>query len=125
MKPRLVPSRLRCASITATWCELISGTIIGTSGVQRCAELFETSGVSARAYASSSFAVSSFAMSTAQNTKSTWLAIEATSDALPTGSFAVAFGTGVGIVQRPVTASPYDLPAELGLAATVVTSNHG
>jgi hypothetical protein len=49
MKPRRVPRRRRCASITAAWSALISGIIIGTSGVQRWAELFEMTGVSARA----------------------------------------------------------------------------
>jgi hypothetical protein len=48
-KPRLTPWRRRWASITAAWSSLISGIIIGTSGVARCAELFDTTGVSARA----------------------------------------------------------------------------
>ena len=52
-------------------------------------------------------------MSTAQNTKSTWLGDRARSrDASPTTSFAAAAGTGVGSVQRPATASAYDLPAD-------------
>ena len=49
MNPRFVPSRLRCASTTAECSGLTSGIIIGTSGVARWAELFETTGVSARA----------------------------------------------------------------------------
>src|SRR3954451_7051157 len=64
-------------------------------------------------------------MSTAQNTKSTWSAIEVTSEALPTVRFRIAAGTGVPSVQRPATASPYDLPADDALAATAVTENHG
>ena len=38
---------------------------------------------------------------------------------------AAAAGVGSASDQRPATASAYDLPAELGLAATTVTSNHG
>ncbi len=49
---------------------LISGTTIGTSGVQRCALLLDTTGVSVFAYASSIFDLS-FVISTALNTKST------------------------------------------------------
>jgi hypothetical protein len=49
MKPCFVPSRRRWDSITRAWSALISGIIIGASGVQRCAELFETTGTSARA----------------------------------------------------------------------------
>src|SRR5437868_5664467 len=64
-------------------------------------------------------------MSTAQNAKSIWPAIAAMSAALPTVSAAVAAGTAVGSVQRPATASAYDLPAEAALAATAVTSNQG
>jgi hypothetical protein len=64
-------------------------------------------------------------MSTAQNTKSTRSAIAPISDALPTGRPAAAAGTGVVSVQRPATASAYDLPAELALAATTVSSNQG
>ena len=48
-KPRFDPRRRRCASMTAAWSALISGIIIGTSGVQRWAELLEMTGVSARA----------------------------------------------------------------------------
>jgi hypothetical protein len=48
-KPRLTPRRRRWASITWAWSSLISGMITGTSGVQRWAELFDTTGVSARA----------------------------------------------------------------------------
>jgi hypothetical protein len=40
-------------------------------------------------------------------------------------SAAAAAGVGSASDQRPATASAYDLPAELGLAATTVTSNHG
>jgi hypothetical protein len=49
MKPRFTPSRLRCNSITWACSGLSSGTIIGTSGVARWAELLEITGVSARA----------------------------------------------------------------------------
>ena len=64
-------------------------------------------------------------MSTAQNTKSTAPATPATSAASTTVSAAAAAGVGSASDQRPATASAYDLPAELGLAATTVTSNHG
>ena len=50
---------------------MISGTTIGTSGVQRCALLLETTGVSVFAYASSIALISSFDISTAENIKST------------------------------------------------------
>src|SRR5262245_31215306 len=64
-------------------------------------------------------------MSTVQNTKSTWSAIAAMSVALPTVSLVAAAGTGVVSVHRPATASPYDLPADVALAATAVRSNQG
>ena len=104
---------------------LISGTTIGTSGVQRCALLFETTGVSVFAYASSIALISSFDISTALNTKSTVEATSSTSFTLCTISFLTASGIGVSIFQRSPTASSYVLPALRGLAATVTTSNHG
>ncbi len=48
-----------------------------------------------------------------------------TSLASPTVRAAAAAGTGEASDHRPVTASPYRLPAELGLAATTASSNHG
>ena len=45
-KPRLVPRRFFWYSMTSACSGLSSGTIIGTSGVPRCAELLETTGVS-------------------------------------------------------------------------------
>ena len=66
-----VPSRLTLRRDDRACSGFTSGMIIGTSGVARCAPLFETTGVSLFAYASSSARVSSFVMSTAQNTKST------------------------------------------------------
>ena len=48
-KPRSVPRRLRCAAITSACAALISGIIMGTSGVQRLALLLLTTGTSARA----------------------------------------------------------------------------
>ena len=105
MKPRRVPSRLRCSAITSACCGFTSGTIIGTSGVPRWAELLETSGVSARAYSSSRRAVSSLGMSTAQKTKSTSPAIALTSEAFRTTRPAAASGIALRSVQRPATAS--------------------
>ena len=46
-------------------------------------------------------------------------------DASLTVSAAAAVGTGAPRAQRPATASAYDLPAELGLAATAASSNQG
>ena len=48
-----------------------SGTTMGTSGVNRLAELLDTTGHSCLAYCSSNARISSFFISTAQNTKST------------------------------------------------------
>ena len=104
---------------------LISGTTIGTSGVQRCALLFDTTGVSVFAYSSSIFLISSFVISTAENTKSTSDATFSTSLTFMTTIFFTASGIGVSIFHLPPTASSYVLPALLGLAAMVVTSNHG
>src|SRR5262245_35523478 len=69
--------------------------------------------------------MASLAMSTAQNTASTFSATPATSEALATFIAPTAAGTEPSSVHRPATASAYALPAELGLAATAVTSNHG
>ena len=62
---------------------------------------------------------------TALNTKSTVDATCSTSFTFITTSFFTASGIGVSIFQRPPTASSYVFPAERGLAANVVTSNHG
>ena len=84
---------------------LISGTTIGTSGVQRCALLLDTTGVSVFAYFSSIARISSFVISTAENTKSTVAATFSTSFKSITISFLTASGIGVVIFQRPFTAS--------------------
>ena len=59
-KPLVVPSLFFWKSMTFICSGLISGTTIGTSGVQRCAELLDTTGVSVFAYASSIALISSF-----------------------------------------------------------------
>src|SRR5688572_3584097 len=64
-------------------------------------------------------------MSTAQNTKSTEPAIAWTFAASATTRSPAAAGTGVASVHRLATASAYRFPAELGLAATAASSNHG
>ncbi|MNC95126.1 hypothetical protein D3C83_121630 [compost metagenome] len=64
-------------------------------------------------------------MSVAQNTKSTRSAIFWTSLAFSTTRLDALAGTSPPMDQRPFTASAYFLPAELGLAATSVTSNEG
>ena len=125
MNPRVVPRRFFWSGITSKCSALISGTTIGTSGVQRCALLLDTTGVSVFAYASSIALISSLLISTALNTKSTVDATCSTSFTLSTTSFFTASGIGVSIFQRSPTASSYVLPAERGLAATVTTSNHG
>ena len=124
-KPLLVPRRFFWNSITLKCSGLISGTTIGTSGVQRCALLLETTGVSVFAYASSIARISSFVISTALNTKSTSNATFSISFTFITAIFFTHSGIGVCIFQRPPTASSYVFPAERGLAATVTTSNHG
>ena len=125
INPLLVPRRFFWNSMTSKCSGLISGTTIGTSGVQRCALLLETTGVSVFAYASSIALISSFDISTAENTKSTVDATCSTSFTFITTSFFTASGIGVSIFQRPPTASSYVFPALLGLAARVTTSNHG
>src|SRR6266700_7936570 len=64
-------------------------------------------------------------MSTAQNTKSTSPAMRLTSEASPTTRSPTRAGIGVAIAQRPLTAALYGCPADLALAATAVTLNHG
>ena len=106
MKPRLVPRRLRCAGMISAWSALISGMIIGTSGVKRCAELLEQTGHSSFAYFSSRARISSFFMSTAQKMKST---LEAISSASAVASYMTMSlylsGIGTVIFQRPSQAS--------------------
>ncbi len=79
IKPRLVPRRLRWAGMISMCWGFSSGTTMGTSSVQRLAELLDTTGHSALAYRSSRALISSFFMSTAQKTKSTMPAIFSTS----------------------------------------------
>ena len=64
-------------------------------------------------------------MSTAQKTKSTCEAISSIAEAFFTVRAAVADGIAVASAQRPFTASAYRWPAELALAATIVTSYQG
>ena len=79
---------------------------MGTSSVQRWAELLDTTGHSALAYRSSRVRISSFFMSTAQKTKSTMPAIFSTSSsALRTTRFLASSGMGVVMAQRFFTAS--------------------
>ena len=105
MKPRVVPRRFFCAGMISRCSGFISGMTIGTSGVQRLALLLETTGVSLLAYSSSSASISSFFMSTAEKTKSTSPATEATSEAsLMTILFAHS-GIGTSSAQRLETAS--------------------
>ena len=126
INPRLVPRRFRCASIICAWSALISGTIIGTSGVPRFAELLEITGHSALAYASSNALISSFFISTAQKTKSTIEVIFSISfcASITTISFMLS-GIGVCIAHLAPTASTYFLPAEREEAAMTLTWNHG
>ena len=125
INPRVVPRRFFCDSITSKCSGLISGTTIGTSGVHLWALLLETTGVSVFAYSSSIFLISSFDISTAENTKSTVAATFSTSFTFITIRFLTPSGIGVSIFHLPPTASSYVFPALLGLAATVTTSNHG
>ena len=105
MKPRLVPRRLRWASITARWSGLISGTTMGTSSVHRWAELLETMGHSSLAYFSSRARMSSFFMSTAQKQKSTMPAsFSASASASSTTRSLASSGMGTSRAQRPSTA---------------------
>ena len=79
---------------------------MGTSGVQRWAELLETTGHSSLAYRSSSARISSFFMSTAQKTKSTISAIfSASASASRTTMDAALSGMGSSIAQRLPIAS--------------------
>jgi hypothetical protein len=64
-------------------------------------------------------------MSVAEKTRSTSPAMPDTSPASLTTSFFVASGAGEPSAHRPATASSYVRPADFGLAATTVTSNHG
>ena len=106
MKPRLVPRRLRWASMSLIWSALISGTTMGTSSVQRWAELLDTTGHSSLAYVSSRARISSFFMSTAQKTKSTMPAsFPASAWASRTTRDLASSGMGVVMAQRPSTAS--------------------
>ena len=123
--PLAVPNLFFWNSMTFICSGLISGTTIGTSGVHLCALLLETTGVSVFAYASSIALISSFVISTALNTKSTSDATCSTSFTFFTIISFTASGIGVSIFQRSPTASAYVFPALLGLAAIVVTSNHG
>ena len=103
-----VPSRRLCASITSAWCGFSSGTIIGTSGVHWCAELFETDAASrARAYAlhSSLRGLCLRHVDRAEDKIDLGSRSTATSDAFSTMSFARPAGTGVRIAHRPDTAS--------------------
>ena len=79
--------------------------IMGTSGVPRCAELLETTGVSRRAQASSSSRTAALGMSTAQKQKSTPSQTAAVSAASITTRFRAAWGMGSCMAQRPWTAS--------------------
>ena len=91
--------------MTAICSGLISGTIMGTSGVHLWALLLDTTGVSVFAYASSIFLISSLDISTALNTKSTLEATASTSFTFMTVSFFTASGMGVSIFHLPATAS--------------------
>ena len=91
--------------MTARWSAFISGMTMGTSGVQRLALLFETTGHSALAYSSSSARISSFFMSTAEKTKSTSFTISATSAAFLTTIFFAHSGIGSSSAHFAPTAS--------------------
>ena len=125
MKPRFVPRRFFWASMISKCSQLISGITMGTSGVQRCALLLETTGVSDFAYRSSIARISSLDMFTAENTKSTSAAIESTSSMLRTTMFFTFSGIGVSIFHFPPTASSYVFPALRLLAARTQISYQG
>ena len=126
MNPLFVPSLFLCEAIISICSGFTSGMTIGTSGVCLCAELFDTTGHSAFAYFSSRALISSFFISTAQNTKSTIEAIFSTSSsAFRTVSSPIASGRGSESFHLPATASLSFLPAERGEAATHTTLNHG
>ena len=125
MKPLVVPSRFLWKGITSKWLRLISGMTIGTSGVQRCALLLETTGVSVFAYASSIFRISSFVISTAEKTISTCPATASTSETFMTFMFRTVSGIGVSIFHLPPTASSYVLPALLAEAARTSIWKYG
>ena len=104
MKPRRVPRRLRCASITRVCAPLISGTSMGTSSTPRQAELLETTGVSSRANASSMARISALGISTAQKMKSAHSATRSRWALSITTISRTASGMGTGIFQLPSTA---------------------
>ena len=80
---------------------------MGTSSVQRWAELLETTGHSSLAYRSSRARISSFFMSTAQKQKSTCSAnLSASDSASKITSPLASSGTGTDMAQRPSTVSP-------------------
>ena len=125
INPRFVPRRFLCASMTEMWSEFISGMTMGTSGVNRCALLFETIGHSSFAYAYSSSFISSFFMFTAQKQKSTDEAIFSLSAAASNTTMSAYFsGMGALMCQRR-SASLYFFPAEEEEAASAVTLNQG
>ena len=90
---------------------MISGITMGTSLVQRFAELFDITGSSAFAYASSSATISSRFIFTAQKTKSHFSARESISAASVITVSAICAGIGEDIFQRSPTASEYFFPA--------------
>ena len=85
---------------------LSSGTTIGTSGVNLLALLLDTTGHSCLAYSSSRALISSFFISTAQNTKSTCEVILSISFvASITTMFFIFSGIGVSMHHFLPTAS--------------------
>ena len=99
---------------------------IGTSSVQRLAELFDTIGHSNLAYFFSRFLICSFGISTAQKQKSTCPAIfSASFSASSTIIFLAISGRFSFIAHRFATASSYVFPALRPLAAITVNLNHG
>ena len=79
---------------------------MGTSSVQRWAELLETTGHSSLAYFSSRALISSFFISTAQKTKSTIPAsFSASASASRITRLLASSGIGVAMAHRPDTAS--------------------
>ncbi len=125
MKPRFVPRRFLCALMSCVWSGLISGMISGTSGVQRIAELFDMTGISAFAMASSNWISASFSISTALKTKSTESFRSAISSVPCTIYFLTPSGIGSSCRHPSPTASEYALPFERGDAIKCVISNHG
>src|SRR3989338_910960 len=122
----IISSRRRHTRWNCDWSsDVCSSDLIGTSFVHLCAELFETTGMSFSAYLFSNSLISSLDASIAENTKSTLFFIFPISATSETAKFLTLAGISFLENHLPSTASEYFLQADLGEAASAVTSNHG